>query len=121
MARIRQAGEGKLGCILWLLAAGLAVMIALEAIPVRIRTAEMADYIDDAAKFHNDVPVDELRRRIVNKADELELPIAPEQVKIVKERGKIKFDVQYTVPLEFPGYTYEWEIHHLLTRDIFIF
>lgn len=29
-------------------------------------------------------------------------------------------EVEYTIPVEFPGYTYQWNFHHKLDRPIFI-
>jgi len=34
---------------------------------------------------------------------------------------KIRMRVQFMVPLEFPGYTYEWEFDLRVDRSIYIF
>ena len=39
--QLSRYGEGKLGCIIWLLVLGAVVLVAAKLIPVRIRSAEL--------------------------------------------------------------------------------
>ena len=120
MQRQRQAGDGKLGCILWSLVLIAGGLVAWKAVPVKIATSELYDYMVEQAKWAGNTPSDVLQKRIVNKANELELSVDPKFVTVEKGGDKIRMNATFTVPLEFPGYTYEWDFDLQVERPIFI-
>ncbi len=120
MNRQRQAGDGKLGCILWSLVLIAGGLVAWKAVPVKIATSELYDYMVEQAKWAGNTPSDVLQKRIVNKANELELSVDPKFVTVEKGGDKIRMNATFTVPLEFPGYTYEWDFDLQVERPIFI-
>lgn len=115
-----QAGDSKLGCILWTLLLGAGVLIGWKAIPVKISTSELYDYMVEQAKWAGNTPAEVLEKRIYNKGNELGLPLDPKQVKVEKPTDKVRMRAVFTVPLEFPGYTYEWKFDLQVERPIFI-
>ena len=115
-----QAGDGKLGCVLWSLLLIAGMLIAWKAIPVKIASSELYDYMVEQAKWAGNTPSEVLQKRIVSKADELNLPVDPKFVSAEKVGDKIRMSAAFTVPLEFPGYTYEWEFNLQVERPIFI-
>jgi hypothetical protein len=118
--RKRQAGDGKLGCVLWSLLLIAGVLIAWKAVPVKIATSELYDFMVEQAKWAGNTPSEVLQKRIVGKAAELDLPVDPKFVTAEKTGDKIRMGATFTVPLEFPGYTYEWEFDLQVERPIFI-
>ncbi len=121
MPRRSERGEGNLGCILWLLALGLAVLIAFKAVPVKLQSTEMYDYMDELARFSAaQVRPDGLKKRILDRAAQLQIPLDKENVKVERNGDRIYMEVEYTIPVEFPGYTYHWNFHHKLDRPLFI-
>jgi hypothetical protein len=121
MPRRSERGEGNLGCILWLLALALAVMIAWKAVPVKLQSTELYDYMDELAKFSAaQVPPDQLKKRILDRAAQLQIPLTKENVRVQRNGDRIYMEVEYTIPVEFPGYTYQWNFHQKLDRPIFI-
>ena len=119
--RTAERGEGNLGCIVWLLVLGLAVMICVKAVPVKIASAEMYDYMDEVARTTGvNTTAEEVKKAILLRAADLKLPINKDQVTVVREGDRLKMRAEYTVPLEFPGYTYNWHFVHELDRPIFI-
>ena len=121
MPRRSERGEGNLGCILWLLALGLAVLIAWKAVPVKLQSTELYDYMDELAKFSAaNVPPDQLKKRILDRAAQLQIPLQKENVRVQRNGDRIYMEVEYTIPVEFPGYTYQWNFHQKLDRPIFI-
>ena len=118
--RSRQAGQGKIGCIIWLLAVGIAGMIAFKMIPVKVKSSELHDYMTEQARFSGNYPSDQIAKAILVRARELELPLTEEGLKVEKARERIKMEATYTVPVVFPGYTYYWKFHHMVDRPIFI-
>jgi hypothetical protein len=119
--RRSERGEGNIGCILWLIALGLAVLIAWKAVPVKMQSEKLYDYMDELAKFGaaRTAP-DDLEKLILNRAQELHIPLEKKNVKVERNGDNIYMEVEYTIPVEFPGYTYQWHFRQTLDRPIFI-
>ncbi|HEX7181755.1 MAG TPA: hypothetical protein VF756_07935 [Thermoanaerobaculia bacterium] len=119
--RTAERGEGNLGCILWSLALAVTVLICWKAIPVKVSSSELADYMDELARYHAARATgDELEAKILARAFELKLPVDKDHVQVERQGDHVRMIVEYTVPLDFPGYTYEWHFRHELDRPIFI-
>ncbi len=117
----RERGEGNLGCILWLLALGLALLIAWKAVPVKMQSAELYDFMDELAKFGAARTTPEnLEKQILARAKQLNIPIDKKDINVSRNGDRIFMVVEYTIPVEFPGYTYQWHFRHKLDRPIFI-
>ena len=115
----RERGEGNLGCIFGLILIVLALFIAYKMIPVKVKNAEIRQVIVDEGKSagtHND---ERIRQAILSKAREDKLPITEDNMKISRSQHEITIDVDYTMPIQFPGYTYQWHIQHHVNNPIF--
>ncbi len=120
MTRLGSRGEGRLGCILWLLTAGIGVLIAVKAIPVKLTDVEFADYIEEQAQFSGRATGETLKKRILKKAKELEIPLEQKNLKVEKTSRRVRIQCNYTVTLDFGVYQYVWKFEHDLDRPIFI-
>jgi len=119
--RRSERGEGNLGCILWVLALGLVCLIAWKAVPVKIQSSELYDYMDELAKFHSArTPPEELSKMIMDRSRQLGIPLEKSDVKVERNGDRIYIEVDYTVPLDLIGFTYQWHFHQKLDRPIFI-
>jgi hypothetical protein len=118
-----ERGQGNIGCILWAAALAVAIMVAWKMVPVKVASAALYDFMDEQAKFAANKPPEKIRKDIVKKAKELKIPLDPKMVQVERtgRRDHISMRVEYTVPVEFPGYTYYWHFRQDLERDIFIF
>jgi hypothetical protein len=122
MVRIRnrrERGEGQFGCLVGLVVLAIAVLIAYRMIPVKVKTADLRDTIVHEAKsagLHGDRHI---RQSIDYKAKQLGLPVTEDDVIVNRSQGYIKVEVKYTVPVEFPGYTYHWNFHHKAENPVF--
>jgi hypothetical protein len=119
--RSAERGEGNLGCILWLAILGLAVLIAVKMVPVKIATSQLNDFMEEQAKFAARAEPQAIAVLILNKARELELPVTKDDIKVERVGDKIRMHAIYTVPVEFPGHTYMWHFDQEVNRDIYIF
>jgi hypothetical protein len=119
--RVGERGEGNLGCVLWLVVLGLAILIAVKMIPVKIASSQFYDFMEEQAKFAARTPPADIAKGIVNRAKELELPVSKDDVQVERNGDNIKMHAEYTVPIDFPGYTYMWHFDHTVNRPIFIF
>jgi hypothetical protein len=119
--RRAQAGEGKVGCILWAIVVLIGGLIAFKAIPVNIASSELYDFMVEQAKWAGGTSPEVLEKRIIAKAFELKLPLDPKKCEVVRSGDNVRMRAQFTVPLEFPGYTYNWEFDLQIDRGIYIF
>lgn len=119
--RTAERGEGNLGCIVWLLVLAVAVMISWKMIPVKVNNAELVDFMTEVAQFQSAQKTpEEIKLIILTRAGELGIPLTKENIVVTKTRDRVRMTVDYTMPVQFPGYTYNWHFRHELDRPIFI-
>ncbi len=123
MARIRrgQEGEGRAGTFIALIVLGVAIYLGVKFIPVMINAYAFRDYLDEQARFaqlphHDD---DMVKRNILQKARELELPVAGKDVIVDRTSSHIDIRAHYIVPVVTPVYTYNWEFNEVLAAPLF--
>ena len=115
----RERGEGQLGCLIGLIFLAIAVFIAWKMIPVKVKAAEMRQVVTDEAKAAGTHDNDKIKGAIMQKVYDTKLPIKEDDVHIVRSNGEITVDVEYDVPIDFPGFTYKWHQHHHANNPIF--
>ena len=120
MSRNRwERGEGRFGCLVGLVLLLAVGLIAYRLIPIKVKSADLRDTVVDESKSagrHNDKLI---LRNILHKAEQLELPVTEDNVNIKRSNNYIRIEVKYTVPVEFPGYTYNWDFRHYYENPIF--
>jgi hypothetical protein len=114
-----QRGEGQLGCIFGILLLLLGIFIAYKMIPVKVKAAELRSVVVNEAKAAGSHGDDQILKAILREAEQQNLPVTADNVKIERKRGEIMVDVQYHVPIDFPGFTYNWPFHHRAENPIF--
>ena len=116
----RQAGDTKAGCFIWLVLLAIFAMIAWKVVPIKIKSAELQSFMEEQAQFAYRNNPDTLKKRIVRKSKELGLPVNPKNIKVERRGPRIVLECRYTVALEFPFYTYNWNIEHVVDRPVFL-
>ena len=119
MRNRRERGEGQFGCLVGVVLLLLAGLIAYRMIPVKVKAAELRDEIVDEAKSGGRNSAQQIRGSILAKAQQLGLPLTDENLLINKEPTNIVIDATYTVPVNFPGYVYQWKFHHHVENPLF--
>ena len=117
---IRQRGEGRAGCMFWVAVLVVGTLIGFKVVPVKFASARFYDYMYEQAKYAQQTRPDEIKKTIMRKARELNLPVDPKKVMVRKRGGRIQIEAEYTVDLEFPGYTYAWHFEESIDEPIFI-
>lgn len=115
----RERGEGQLGCLFGVIVLLLGILIAYKLIPVKVKAAEMRDVVVDQAKSAGALSDKQIRATILRKAEELELPIESEDLSIDRGPNDITIELEYTVPVDFPGYVYNWNFHVKAQNPLF--
>lgn len=115
----RERGEGQFGCVVGLALLLVAALVAYKMIPIKVKAAELRDVIVDEARSAGRHDEKRIRKAILAKAADLELPVTEKNVSINRQSDRIRIEVTYTVPVEFPGYTYNWNFRHKTDNPIF--
>ena len=117
-----ERGEGNLGCIFWAVVMIVVIHVGWIAVPVKMASAQLEDFMVDQAAAADRVPESAIKKRIVAKARDLELHLNEKQVKVQKQRERIRMQASYTETLTFfGGFEYEWTFQHDVDRPIFIY
>ena len=86
--RIRERGEGKLGLLVAIVVVGIAIFVGVKVIPVRIAAYEFRDVLREEARYaavrYNDA---EVAKRIMRKAEELEIPLLRKNLEVKRTTG----------------------------------
>jgi hypothetical protein len=115
----RERGEGNFGCLVGLIFLLAGIFIAYKMIPVKVKAAELREVLQDEAKSAGTHSDDRIRAAILAKAKENNLPVTEENISIERTTNEIMVDLNYVVPIVFPGYTYNWHIHNYQKNPIF--
>lgn len=115
----RERGEGQLGCVVGLIIMAAAIFIAFKLVPVKFAAADLRRTIVDEARSAGSTQDDRIRRAIMAKAEALELPLDDKDLTIVRRSDSIRIEAEYVVPVEFPGYTFNWRQRHTAENPLF--
>ena len=115
-------GAANVGCIIWLVILGLVGYVLYKVVPVKVASAEFFDTMQEQAAFGSIKDPKFIEYEILKKAEELQLPIKKEQLKITKIRESIKVEAHYEVTIEFFGgsYKYVWKFDPVVIRPLFL-
>ena len=114
-----ERGEGRFGCLVGLVLLLAAGLVAYRMIPIKVKSADLRDTIVDESKSAGRHKDKVIRKNILHKAEQIDLPLKESDIEIKRTNTYIRIKVEYTVPVEFPGYTYNWEFRHSYENPIF--
>ena len=115
----RQRGEGNAGCLFGLIILAIALFIAYKMIPAKIKAADLRQTITDEAKMagsHNNATI---IGQITSRAREQHLAVTEDNIKISRNQSTIVVEVDYDIPIDFPGKTWMWHQHIVAENPIF--
>ncbi len=116
----RQKGEGKAGCIFWIVLFLIGGLAAWQWIPAKIADVQLKDHMDELAKLYPRATGKTFRDEIMRRANDLEIPLKAEDVLVEKNLRRVRMRVKYTRQLNFIFTTIDWEFEHDMERDIYI-
>jgi hypothetical protein len=116
-----QKGQGRVGCLFWILVLLILALVGSRVIPVKIATMQLKDHIDDLVIAHPRHPQSFFEKEIRTRAEQLNLKIPKDQIKVNRTDERIIIDIRFTAPLDFLAFTYDWDISIYEDRDVFIF
>ena len=77
-------GEGRIGCIIWLIIVAFTGYMLYKFVPVKMASARFEDFMAEEAGFASIRGVREIERNILTKAKDLELPVTKDNLTITK-------------------------------------
>jgi hypothetical protein len=104
---------GTIKMVIGLFVIALGVYLGAELIPVYYANYEFQDVIRNEATLqtYTTKPEADIQTTIFKKAQELEIPLEKEQIKVQRRGntgvGSLSINAPYTVHLELPGYPME--------------
>jgi len=107
-------GGSKIGCLLALIIAGLAIYTAYQWGKAQWDYTAVKDVVWDAGKLAaatHGVSYAALKQNIINKAELEGIALYEDDVEISESQFSITIDVYWDTPIAFPGYTYYVEHH----------
>ena len=116
-----QRGDVPVGCLVGGVVALIVVLVTIKVAPIMIHVGELDKEIGVLADRANrrEYHDQRIRRTILAKAEELDLPVGKKSIDIKRTSNRIKITVRYTITIEFPGYTYVWDKEHFHDRPLF--
>ncbi len=122
MSRWRtQRGDVPVGCLVGMVLLLAVVLVGIKAVPAITRVGELEKRVAELADRANRREYTDQRilRDILAKAEEIDLPVAKENVRIDRTEHRIKVRIVFDYPLEFPFYTYVWHKEIYEDRPLF--
>jgi hypothetical protein len=104
----RERGEGRTGCILWLAFVGLVVYVLALVIPAKVAIGQFVDAMQEEATFASERGNAQITRELMEKADELKIPLKKENLQVTRTRESITIQVQTELPVSFFGGLWTW-------------
>ncbi len=107
---MKRTGAMNFGCIIGTLLIAAAAYAAWRVIPVKVKAAEFEKTVESlalqAAGQGAALSNERIIKLLVEKADELELPVTEKQITIKRSGGFIRVEAEYSVPVNLFGYEY---------------
>jgi hypothetical protein len=104
--RRSERGEGKLKGIIYLAVFALLIYAAVKIVPVYVSSYQLTDKMQEQARFAvvNRYSEEQIRDNIFKVAQDLDLPIKREAIKVVATNSIVKISTEYTVPVDILFY-----------------
>lgn len=116
---LRQSGEGRLAAVFWLAVLAWAIFAGFEWVPKRYRVAQFEDAITDAAERASREKAANLKKGLLYRANELDLPVNEKNLVFEAGGSSVKISTEYVIRVDLPFYSYDWEVRHEVKRRLF--
>lgn len=103
--------------VLALLVFAAVVSVGFKITFAFVNNYQLQDFINSEAKFAlvNRKSAEAIRDTVFNKARDLDIPLKPEQIKVTVDSSGVQISVDYVVPIQVPGYT--WNLSFAPSAD----
>jgi hypothetical protein len=104
-----ERGGGKLKAIVFTAVFAFFIYSAVKILPPYIANYQIADKMQETARFAvvNRYDEEKVRDVIFKEIQDLEIPIKREEIKVVANPSVVKIDLDYTVPIDLLFYHFD--------------
>jgi hypothetical protein len=104
--RHSQRGEGKLKAVIYTAIILLVIYSAVKIVPAYVSDYQLSDKMQEQARFAvvNRYSEDQIRDNIFKMAQDLEIPVKREEIKVLSTNSIVKISMNYTVPVDLLMY-----------------
>lgn len=117
--RRRQRGEGMFGVLIALIVLFVAATAGFKIIPLHIHGAEMFDAMNEAANFGGLKPIEKLQDELLTKAQEIRVPVKPQDVSVLRNGGYIIVQVRYQETVDVFTFKYVYKFDKKVEKLVF--
>ncbi|HBB87219.1 MAG TPA: hypothetical protein DC047_06355 [Blastocatellia bacterium] len=120
-ARTAERGSARLKFILVMAVIGVLIYIGYMVLPVLYQAYLFKDLMQhdvDVASSQG-YPATWVKDQLVKSAPEFGVP-AEAVISPLQRDNRIEVSVQYVIPIEFPGYTYQYNFDHTVKSTAFL-
>lgn len=106
-----QRGEGKLKAILVIAIIVFVIYAAVKILPPYIAEYQLADKMTEQARFGvvNRFTEEQIRATVFKEAQDLDIPITKEDIKVLASPSVVRISVDYTIPVDL--IVYKLDLH----------
>jgi hypothetical protein len=113
--RIGERGGSRLSLLITLLIVGALVFTAFKIVPVYVANYQFQDAIETESRFalasYPRKSPDDVRDDIAKKAQDLGIPMKPEDIRIEMSNGNVSIALDYVVPIDLKFYQLTLQFH----------
>jgi hypothetical protein len=101
MRRDGEHGGARIGLLLAIAFVAVGVFLGVKLIPVRVAAYEFSDFVEEECRFAAVRKSDEqVRKRILEKAEDLEIPLDPKRLTMERRGGEMIITASYEQPID---------------------
>ncbi len=113
--RHTDSGAGRIKTLFSLFVLVSIIYIGVKVLPPYVTNYELKDFLREeslnAVSGGQRLTVDLVKKHVLREAQDLDLPVKPEDVKVVITGRRISIDVHYTVPVDLVVFTLPLEFN----------
>jgi hypothetical protein len=104
--RLRDSGTVTLKGLLTVAFFVFFIYFSIKTIPIYVNNFQLQDYIEGQTPYwmSQRIPADAIRKTILAKAEDLDLPVEEEDVTVVANQYKVSVNIDYEVPVDLKVY-----------------
>ena len=114
-------GGANIGCMIWLIILAVIGYVLYKVVPVKMASSEFYDTMQEQASFGSIKDQKFIEYEILKKAEELQIPVRKDNLKITKSSNAIKVEAHYEITIDFfnGAYKYVWKFDPIVQRPLF--
>ena len=114
-------GGANIGCMIWLVILGFVGYVLYKVVPVKMASSEFYDTMQEQASFGSIKDQKFIEYEILKKAEELQIPVKKDNLKITRSQNSIKVEAHYEITVDFfnGAYKYVWKFDPIVERPLF--